>query len=61
MGSACSSATFRLRDGEVIYTAETEVAVSGGPYAKWVPPPADPPTVEPWIMPGIEDQRLPPS
>ena len=51
---------FRLRDGEVIYMAETEVTVSGGPYVKWVPPPADPPAVEPWIMPGIEEQRLPP-
>ena len=50
---------FRIRDGEVIYTAETEVAVSGGPYVKWVPAPTDPPAVEPWIMPGIEEQRLP--
>jgi hypothetical protein len=50
----------RIRDGEVIYISETEMAVSGKPYAKWVPPPADPPAVEPWIMPDIEEQRLPP-
>lgn len=51
---------FRIRDGEVTYMAETEVVVSGGPNVKWVPAPADPPPVEQWLMPGIEEQKLPP-
>ena len=51
---------FRIHDGQAIYIDETEVPVSGGRNVKWIPPPADPPPINMWIMPGIEQQRLPP-
>jgi len=51
---------FRINDREITYVAETDVSVSGGPNVRWVDPPKNPPVTEPWIMPGIEDQSLPP-
>ncbi len=49
---------FRVRDGEIEYQGETEVLVSGPPGVRWVPPPAERPRVETWLMPGIEEQGL---
>ena len=49
---------FRIKDGEVSYFGETDVTVSGGPGVRWVDPPAEPPPIETWLMPGIEDQTL---
>lgn len=50
---------FRITGREITYVDETEVTVSGGANVRWVPPPENPPVSEPWIMPGIEEQRLP--
>ncbi|HJM74552.1 MAG TPA: MBL fold metallo-hydrolase [Dehalococcoidia bacterium] len=47
---------FRLRDGEIDYMAEQSITVSGPPSTildTTVRPPG-----EPWVMPGIEDQKL---
>lgn len=51
---------FRIRNGEVTYVGETDVTVSGPAGVRWVDPPTNPPPIETWVMPGIEDQRLPP-
>ena len=51
---------FRIKDGEITYFGETDVTVSGGPGVRWVDPPADPPPIQTWLMPGIEDQTLDP-
>lgn len=48
---------FRLRDGEVSYTEESAIAISGAPWMTLNP---DPPPREPWVMPGVEEQRLAP-
>ena len=47
---------FRLRDGGVDYLAEQTITISGPPSTlldTTVHPPA-----EPWVMPGIEEQKL---
>ena len=50
---------FRISDGDVTYMDESEVTVSGGANVRWVPEPANQRAAAPWVMPGIEEQRLP--
>ena len=49
---------FRIRGDDVEYTEQSSITIVGGQGMTLV---TDPPPREPWVMPGIEEQRLPSS
>lgn len=49
---------FRLRNGEIDYAADFQLTINGiGPETPGATFVANPPLTEPWVMPGIEEQR----